>query len=669
MKEGANGAVYRINGRPIGDGHYQLRLEDVTSSHEMDAVMRQQRAELVELMDQAPIGFFAADEHGVLRFANATFAEWLGFGVASLTNGQVCLHGLLADPPRGAQPFDIVAAGGETQRREAELVGAGGKRILAELLQTVRRQDDASVRTRAIVRNLSHDRDWQAALRQSEQRFQRFFSQAPVGIALIDGENRVTEFNEALAGMLDGLEGQADGRPISDLLTAESVARLGEFLQEARRQAAPPPIEVSLKGAGGREAQLFARPLSAGKAGGDDLMLHFIDMSERRDLERQFAQSQKMQAVGQLAGGVAHDFNNLLTAMLGFCDLLLLRHTPGDPSFSDIMQIKHNANRASNLVRQLLAFSRQQTLQPKILDVTDALSDLSHLLRRLIGSNIDLEISHGRDLGLVKVDPNQLDQVIINLVVNARDAMASGGRLVITTERFANSSSVKRDDEEMPPGQWIAIAVSDTGSGIPPELHTRIFEPFFSTKEVGQGTGLGLSTVYGIIRQTGGYIFLDSEIGHGSTFTIYLPVAEDAAPGEPVGESAEPVQDITGFGTILLVEDEDAVRMFSARALQNIGYRVIEADSGENALAQIEADPNLVFDLIITDVVMPNMDGPSLVDAVRAKQPAQRVLYISGYTEDKVREQVGTQDEQTYFLSKPFSLKQLAGRVKEVIRS
>ena len=244
-------------------------------------------------------------------------------------------------------------------------------------------------------------------------------------------------------------------------------------------------------------------------------MLHFIDVTEQKNLEVQFAQSQKMQAVGQLAGGVAHDFNNLLTAMIGFCDLLLMRFRPGDPSFADIMQIKQNANRAANLVRQLLAFSRQQTLQPRILDITDVLVELSHLLRRLIGENIELKVVHGRDLGLVKVDQGQLEQVIINLAVNARDAMPGGGTLTIRTANHVQSGAMRRGHEIMPAGNYVLIEVADTGIGIPKENLERIFEPFFSTKEIGSGTGLGLSTVYGIVKQTGGFVFVDSDAGRG----------------------------------------------------------------------------------------------------------------------------------------------------------
>lgn len=660
----------RIQGQPI-DGHagaVMWRVEDITARRELEQVTRREQTQLVDFMDHAPIGFFSVDQDGHFQFVNATLAKWLGCAPEDLVEGGRRLHDALAHPPTASAPYDLLDGGGMEQRGEIAMHGLQGRRFQAYVAQSVVRSEDGRVsHTRSVVRDLTPEREWQEALRLSEQRFQRFFEDAPIGIALVDEGGRLAECNQAFLALIGSEAGNVLGLAMADLIVPAERAMVTERLTAVQGGSDPAaPLEVRLTG--GRElvAQLYARRLGGvGPEGAVGLILHFIDMTERKGLEAQFAQSQKMQAVGQLAGGVAHDFNNLLTAMIGFCDLLLLRHKPGDQSFSDIMQIKQNANRAANLVRQLLAFSRQQTLQPRILSVTDVLAELGNLMRRLIGENIELKMLHGRDIGYVKVDQNQLEQVIINLVVNARDAMAGGGRLTIVTSNHVVEQAQRREHETIPPGDYVSIEVIDTGCGIPKENLQRIFEPFFTTKGVGSGTGLGLSTVYGIVRQTGGFVLVESEKGEGTTFTILLPRHK----GEARPDQGEPRErrgsDLTGSGTIMLVEDEDAVRVFSARALRNKGYQVLEAKNGEAALQQLGTDGNRI-DLLITDVVMPQMDGPTLARHVRQMRPDMRVIFISGYAEDRLGEIDGV--EVAHFLPKPFSLKQLASKVKEVIR-
>jgi two-component system, cell cycle sensor histidine kinase and response regulator CckA len=510
--------------------------------------------------------------------------------------------------------------------------------------------------------------DHARALARAERSFETFFEEAPFGIALLDERAVIVECNRAFRRMANMVGEIVSGRPLAELLRPEDrhdlPTRLGRLASGAAGAA---PLEAHLT-SGEREivASIFANRIEHG-AGATRLIIYVLDTTDQKNLETQFAQSQKMQAVGQLAGGVAHDFNNLLTAMIGFCDLLLQRHQPGDASFADIMQIKQNANRAANLVRQLLAFSRQQTLQPKILDITDALTELSHLLRRLMGASIELAIVHSRDLFLVKVDQGQLEQVIINLAVNARDAMPEGGALTIRTHNETRAYMEQHGSEIIPPGDYVVIDVEDTGTGIPPGILERIFEPFFSTKEVGSGTGLGLSTVYGIVKQTGGFVFVDSEVGKGTTFTILLPRyhgkrAEEA----PAPAADERKKDLTGAGTVLLVEDEDAVRLFGSRALRNKGYKVVEAKSGEAAL-DVLANYGDTIDLLITDIVMPQMDGTQLIKHVREKRSDLKVICISGYAEEAFRKRLDNL-EGIHFLPKPFSLDQLAGKVKEVMR-
>jgi two-component system cell cycle sensor histidine kinase/response regulator CckA len=370
-----------------------------------------------------------------------------------------------------------------------------------------------------------------------------------------------------------------------------------------------------------------------------------------------------MQAVGQLAGGIAHDFNNVLTAILGYSDLLLVNHRPTDPSFQDIMQIKQNANRAAALTRQLLAFSRRQTLLPEVLRLGDVMSDLQMLMRRLVGEKIELELRHGRDLWLVKADLNQFEQVIINLVVNARDAMPSGGTITLRTKNVPAADCAAYKEDVLLPGDYVAIAVEDNGTGIPPEVREKIFEPFFTTKEVGKGTGLGLSMVYGIVKQTEGYVFCDSEVGRGTTFTILLPRHVPSEVDEPVKkELAKPVTDSTGHGTILLVEDEEAVRAFGARALTARGYTVLEAGSGLEALEVVEENKGKI-DLIVSDVVMPEMDGPTMFGELRKRGIKAKVIFVSGYAEDAFSRNL-PEGEDFGFLPKPFSLKQLIEAVK-----
>ncbi|MGC2413246.1 MAG: PAS domain-containing protein [Stellaceae bacterium] len=662
-----NIAVNPIAGRP---GYSFWHLQDVSARHEMEEVIRDERNKLVDFIDDAPIGFYSVDGDGHFLFVNQTLAKLLGSTPAEIIGSDVRLHDFLALPPPPetppCDPFGGRSEGGP--RGEVILKSRDGRTIHAWIGQSVV-GEGAELRTRSVVRDLTPEREWETALRLSRERFQRFFANAPVGIALINRVGRLEEANRALGELFGARPQDLIGEPLIGFVNEEDRREIAVKLAAAADGPAHPgPVEVRLKGARDKTSVVFLSRLDGLEGGDGALMLHFIDVTEQKNLEVQFAQSQKMQAVGQLAGGVAHDFNNLLTAMIGFCDLLLMRFRPGDPSFADIMQVKQNANRAANLVRQLLAFSRQQTLQPRILEITDVLVELSHLLRRLIGESIELKVVHGRDLGLVKVDQGQLEQVIINLAVNARDAMAGGGSLTIRTANATQTTPLRYAHEVMPAGNYVLIEVSDTGIGIPRENLVRIFEPFFSTKEVGSGTGLGLSTVYGIVKQTGGFIFVDSAPGRGTMFQIYLPrhqMTEGALAPRPEAIEPPSLRDLTGVGTVMLVEDEDPVRIFGARALRNKGYTVLEAKSGESALEAINSAAETI-DLLITDVVMPHMDGPDLVRHVRESHPDMKVIFISGYTEDSFRQRLDS-DSEIHFLPKPFSLKQLASKVKEVI--
>jgi two-component system cell cycle sensor histidine kinase/response regulator CckA len=643
-------------------GFISWLMRDVTLEREMEQAVRAEQARLAEFIDQAPVGFYSVDNEGRFLFVNQRLADWLDVGLSELIGGAVRLDDVLS--PEGDANFGI-----EEPDFEASLRAPGGATRPVRITQSTVMGPDGELRSRSVVRDLTQERKMRQALTQAELHFQSFFDRAPIGICTLDASGGVLDANERF----EHLTGGGKGSNLPQLVRAEERPQLLERLEQALGNADSKALmEVHFDGPQERIAQLYADRL--GGSGSDPILLIcLVDTTGEKKLEMQFAQSQKLQAVGQLAGGVAHDFNNLLTAMIGFCDLLLLRHQPGDQSFADVMQIKQNANRAANLVRQLLAFSRQQTLRPKVLNLTDVLADLRNLLSRLIGENIELKMVHARGLGVVQADQGQFEQVIINLAVNARDAMANGGTLTIRTANVSYNESQHLGHDLMPPGEYVLVEVGDTGGGIAEEFHGKVFEPFFTTKEIGQGTGLGLSTVYGIVKQTGGFVFLLSAPGQGAVFQIYLPrhqaVAQKPgglaeAPGrEPTKDL--PIQDLTGKGVVLLVEDEDAVRTFAARALRNKGYTVLEANSGERAL-ELAGDGGKKIDLLVSDVVMPVVDGPTLARLIRVSRPNLKIIFISGYAEDAFRRYPDTPVDIN-FLAKPFSLSQLAGKVKDVL--
>ena len=664
-------------------------LAEATARQELNEVLRSEQALLTDFLDNAPVGFFSVDQSGQFVLSNNTLAGWLGYRPDELAAGQDLRSVVVGNCDFLLPSQDDVAGevgtegeadgrpedrGPTTRNLEVTFKARNGDTFQAQITQSV--VGDAAegeARTRSVVRNLSREMARRSALQTAERRFREFFDHAPVAVVLLDGDGVIQEANLTFMSLLG--EGQAAvDRSLYDFVSKDDHDAVAAQLQAAwTEQPSTGPLELALfSGPGQRLMELYASGMTDAEGGISGILLHLIDNTTQRNLELQFAQSQKMQAVGQLAGGVAHDFNNLLTAMIGHCDLLLLRARPGDETFPDIMQVKQNANRAANLVRQLLAFSRQQTLRPKVLSLTDVLAELTHLVRRLIGENIELRIEHGRDLGLVKVDQGQFEQVVINLAVNARDAMTGGGVLEISSANISLQESRNLGNDLIKPGEYVMVQVRDTGKGIKKEDLGRIFEPFFTTKlpgtGAGSGTGLGLSTVFGIVKQTGGYIFPESLIDEGTTFSIYLPrhiPAEDDAAVTGAEEEDERPKDLTGKGKILLVEDEEAVRMFAARALRNKGYTVLEADCGEAALDQFNEE-NGEIDLLVSDVVMPQMDGPTLVREVRQQRPDLKVIFISGYAEDAFRRNLDP-DSEFELLPKPFSLKQLAGRVKDII--
>jgi len=487
------------------------------------------------------------------------------------------------------------------------------------------------------------------------------FDSLPVPMLTLDPDGRILTANR-LATRLLGRAPDA-GCTLSDVMTG-----LGRTVPDWLREMADGERDQQSEFLRLRrtDREVFVQvTLSRMQAGdGTRLIAVLNDATELKTLEAQFVQGQKMQAIGQLAGGVAHDFNNLLTAISGHCDLLLLRHDQGDPDYGDLVQINQNANRAAALVGQLLAFSRKQTLRPEILDLRDTLADLTHLLNRLVGEKVTLTLSHDPVLRPIRADKRQLEQVLMNLVVNARDAMPEGGEIRIETEVAHLDTPLERDRATVPVGDYVTVRVRDSGIGIAPDKIQKVFEPFFTTKRTGEGTGLGLSTAYGIVKQHGGFIFVDSAPGSGTCFTLYFP-AHDTVPEAPAMAAVEAPQILAqnGEGVVLLVEDEAPVRAFASRALRLRGYTVLEAESAEDALRTLE-ESDLTVDVFVTDVVMPGMDGPTWVRQALKERPDVRVVFVSGYAEGAFS---GGEPmvPNSVFLPKPFSLNQLTATVQQ----
>jgi two-component system, cell cycle sensor histidine kinase and response regulator CckA len=500
-----------------------------------------------------------------------------------------------------------------------------------------------------------------------DETFEALLGLAPSAMALTNGKGIVQAGNEAFRALLGkelASSAELAGKHLGSLLADQSATAVRDKFAEL--SAAPGVRPVELLAALKEEANSRVRLVIFPAAAGNNFVVLATETTAPVLLDEQAAQSQKMQAVGELAGGIAHDFNNLLTAIIGNSDLLLRRFRASDPAFKDLMDIKNSATRAAELVKQILAYSRRQTLRPAILKLTDVIEEFQATMGRTLGEKVKAKVKYGRDLWFVKADEGQLFQVIMNLAVNARDAMPDGGEIAIRTANISERESLALKERGLDRGEYVLCEVKDAGTGIKPEHLEKIFDPFFSTKEVGKGTGLGLSTVYGIVKQTGGTIIVDSQLGVGTNFRIYLPryveTEEDLKALEAKAEAPEKIADLTGQGTVLLVEDEDSVRSFASRALATRGYKVLEAASGVEALEIMDREHGHV-DLVVSDVVMPEMDGPTLLRHLRERNPGIRIVFMSGYAEEAFRKNLSS-DEEFVFLPKPFTLKKLAETVK-----
>jgi two-component system cell cycle sensor histidine kinase/response regulator CckA len=693
--QGSEAHWYRLKARILKEDEGRpeqfsvWQLTDITCERDDQERFFRELQNAIDYLDHAPAGFFSAGRKGEIFYVNATLADWLGIDLTKFVPRSLSIADLVAG--EGMALIQSVQAAPGLQRTETldlDLRRANGQSLPVRLLHSVTSMRDGAPgesRTIVLARQPGVEGDQSA----SAMRFTRFFNNTPMAIASVDGDGKILRINAPFLRLFSGVVSRDDveaGAQLETIVHEGARQQLMDALAAAKdRQGDIAPIDCRHPGDESRYVRFYVNAVidESDEAPEEVAIVYAVETTEQKALETQMAQTQKMNAVGTLAGGIAHDFNNVLTAILLSSDHLLLQARPSDASFADLMEIKRNANRAAVLVRQLLAFSRKQTMRPAVLNLTDVVGDLRMLVDRLIsGTNVKLEVDYGRDLWPVRTDLSQFEQVLINLCVNARDAMPEGGTILLKTRNVPADQTSNYPQADLPSEDFVMVEVSDTGTGIPPEIMDKIFEPFFTTKEVGKGTGLGLSMVYGIVKQSGGYIYPESDVGRGTSFRIFLPrhVPEAVAAVQPGGGDAPVVTteapaapaseqvDLTGnSAVVLLVEDEEAVRRGGKRMLETRGYTVHEAGSGIEALEIMEELGGQV-DIVVSDVVMPEMDGPTLLGELREKHPDLKFIFVSGYAEDAFARNLPA-DAKFGFLPKPFSLKQLAVAVREMLDS
>lgn len=671
------------------------RIADVTDERARQEQVFQDLQQAVDYLDHAPAGFFSSDPEGTINYMNATLAAWLGYDLAMIDQTGLTLEELLAGDGAAllaAAPtttdFDGLAT-----IIDVDLVRRDGARLPVRIHHRVPIAVDGSPRaSRTLVINRSSGFDVDESVRAAEVKFARFFNNAPIAIAVVNSDGALVQMNAPFASLFPeqapddaALSAHEDASPsaakLVELFSDEAHEAVQRALDDAAAQrgrmrpvdvvigqSAETPEQPGMPDLGNQiSAQLFVS--AVGDGADTEALVFLIDTTEQKALEQQFAQTQKMMAFGQLAGGVAHDFNNMLQAIMGNVDLLMLNHPPSDPSYRYISPIRQNCNRAAALVRHLLAFSRKQTLRPQVMHMDDVLSDLSMTVDRLVGETVKLDVDIAGDVWPVMADLTQLENVLINLAVNARDAMPEGGKLTMLTRNVMREECATFTFKGLEAADYVLVSVTDTGTGIEPAVMEKIFEPFFTTKDVGKGTGLGLATVYGTIKQTGGYVYPESTVGEGTSFHIFLPryVGTEVAAVEAAQSQNQPQEDLTGAASVLLVEDDEGVRMVNATLLRSGGYTVHEAESGVEALEVLEEFGDEI-QLIVSDVVMPEMDGPTLLHEARSLYPDMRFIFVSGYAEDAFAKNL-PDDQEFTFLAKPFSMKDFAETVKRVLAS
>ena len=677
--------------------YFYWTINNITAKQNMDFVFKEECSSLHNFLDYLPVGLYTIDTDYTIHYVNHNMADYLGLKPHQLIGTSLC-NFLTSD---STLPLKKDFWSGQLLFSKHS-----GETSEAFAFQSSYREKEKIMLRGVVVHQLPTPEELQQQISKSLDDINWFFNHSPIGILFIDTIGRIKNTNSKASELF---KLKNDTSNLFDRLTPEDSDKLKKALNKASKTEESVLLELK---SDETSLSLYLNALhhlhQNKKSTETNYIIYAIDVTKQKSLEMQFTQAQKMQAIGQLAGGIAHDFNNLLTALIGFTDFLLQRHGVGDPDFTDLIQIKQNANRAAGLVKQLLAFSRKQPLLPKLTDITESFADLSQMLKRILGEKIKLKIKHGNDLGYIKVDQTQFSQVIMNLAINAKDAMNGTGNLTISTSTYKLVENYSFGDDIIPPGDFVVIDVEDNGCGIPQEIIGRIFDPFFSTKEnvVGSGTGLGLAMVYGIVRQTEGFIKVASEVGKGTTFSIYLPRFENGPDDENIGIVPHVVTDNKGHtilkveetlqtpsninqkiimglnvsnaidrshtavdkgnrkARILFVEDEDSVRIFAIRALKKKGYDVVDSNSAENALEILEKDKD--FDLLLTDMVLPGISGAQLTNRVKEMLPNISIILASGYSEDIARKEVDNTHEFE-FITKPYSLGDLTTKVFDVL--
>jgi two-component system cell cycle sensor histidine kinase/response regulator CckA len=637
------------------------RRMDITERRSVEEV----QARLAAIVENSDDAIFAKSLDGTILTWNAGAQALFGYTSKEAVGQSV---ELLVPPERRAElveTLDRVRAGQsishlETVRRRKD----GTEVVVALSISLLRDADGRMTGASTIARDVTESRTADERLRESEERYRVLFDESPMPMWLYDpGSLRIVMANHAAAEQYGYTMDELLALALPDVFRPEDAEKIRAAVRAL-------PLGRSYVGTWKhrrKDGSLLDVDMHRNdvRLGGRTLRLAVLhDVTRRRNLEEERRQSQKMEAVGRLAGGVAHDFNNLLTAILGYSDLLASRFHVGDPERAEIQEIRRAGERAAALTRQLLAFSRKQVLLPEVLDLDSVVRGLLRLLERLIGENITVSLVVAPDLGRVLADPGQMEQVVMNLAVNARDAMPRGGELRVEIQNVDLDDAFASEHIGVTPGPHVLLAVTDTGVGMAPEVQKQIFEPFFTTKRTGEGTGLGLSTVHGIVNQSGGTIWVDSEPGRGTTFKIYLPRIVGAAAAAQLASGTFP--SLEGSGTILLVEDDEQLRQLARRILELSGYTVLEARSPEVAL-RIAREHDGPIHVLLTDVVMPGMSGPELAASLQRERPSMPVLYMSGYTDNAIAHH-GVLDPGTQLIQKPFTPNRLVQRVREVMR-